>query len=306
MADRMPLPVLQGGLATRAGFDYPIGVALSFTGSLVRAHVGLDAPSSAGDVVAEIRDSLGAVLGTVTVPAGQLSVDAAFTPAPSVPALDPITLRLTSVGTGALGLSGWIELDAGIAAPGAGGDLTTLAQVKAYGAISGTEADVLLATLISAASERIKRYLRRDLVPATYTDQELDGPGTLALRLPQYPVTAISAVTLEGSALAGTDYSLEASSGLLYYTPGGGDPAPWPRGRRNVTVTYDAGFAALPADLMLAATITVVWDYKRTGAGGSRLGDRASVVGDDTAQFLVDPWAPDALAILRGFRRVEP
>lgn len=81
----------------------------------------------------------------------------------------------------------------------------------------------------------------------------LDGTGTDALLLPQLPVNAVGTV-FEG-ATAVDDYSLN-SNGILFRGSAGVDPRPvWPRGRQNISVTYDHGYASidLPRDVRMVA-----------------------------------------------------
>ena len=91
----------------------------------------------------------------------------------------------------------------------------------------------------------------------------LDGTGTDCLLLPEQPVNAAGTVTVNGTAI--TDYTLSGNGMLFRGTVGLSDPywpddlppggRVWPRGRRNVRVTYDHGYAAddLPRDIRMVA-----------------------------------------------------
>ena len=90
----------------------------------------------------------------------------------------------------------------------------------------------------------------------------LDGTGTDCLLLPEHPVTAAGTVTVNGTAI--TDYTLSANGMLFRGTVGLSDPywpdevpasRVWPRGRQNVRVTYDHGYADadLPRDVRMVA-----------------------------------------------------
>ena len=105
-------------------------------------------------------------------------------------------------------------------------------------------------------------------------------------------------VTLNGTALTAADFEADEDAGLLFYTPDGSDPVPWPNGRRHIEIGYSAGFAAIPADLQQAATVQAAWDFKRT----ERLGDRSAVIGDNTATYMVDAWAPEVKTVLDYYR----
>jgi hypothetical protein len=97
------------------------------------------------------------------------------------------------------------------------------------------------------------RTLAEQLFNADTTTITLDGTGTDALVLPQLPVNAAGTVTVAGTAV--TDYTLSAD-GMLFRGSAGTDPRPvWPRGRQNVTVTYDYGYepSDLPRDVRMVA-----------------------------------------------------
>jgi hypothetical protein len=81
----------------------------------------------------------------------------------------------------------------------------------------------------------------------------LDGTGTDALLLPELPVNSAGTVVVAGGTV--TDYMLN-SNGILFRGTAGIDPRPvWPRGRQNVTITYDHGYAEvdIPRDVRVVA-----------------------------------------------------
>ena len=71
-------------------------------------------------------------------------------------------------------------------------DLITLA--RAYNALQGvTNQDALLAVLITAASDAIQKYCRRDFVSTSY-DELYSGQGDRRLMLRQYPIISVESV----------------------------------------------------------------------------------------------------------------
>jgi hypothetical protein len=71
-------------------------------------------------------------------------------------------------------------------------DLITLA--RAYNALQGvTNQDALLAVLITAASDAIQKYCRRDFVSTSY-DELYSGQGDRRLMLRQYPLISVESV----------------------------------------------------------------------------------------------------------------
>lgn len=104
----------------------------------------------------------------------------------------------------------------------------------------------------------------------------LDGTGTDALVLPELPVLGAGTVVVNGTAAGTADYALAEDGVLLalsgtatwfgcfpYGSAGGpwntAGGAVWPKGRQNISVTYDHGYAgtaggtAIPADVRMVA-----------------------------------------------------
>jgi hypothetical protein len=86
------------------------------------------------------------------------------------------------------------------------GDLTTLANVKAWLNTTGTFGstdDAILTRLITAASGFLKRYLGRDVVLTAYSELRdgLGGYGPATLVFANYPVTAVYGVNVGGVAI---------------------------------------------------------------------------------------------------------
>lgn len=165
----------------------------------------------------------------------------------------------------------------------AANDLTTLAALKAWdSSISGSTADAVLGTLITATSADFLREIKRpDLLTATYTEQRV-GDGSVRLMLRHWPVTAISNVTIAGTSIPSGDIFFDPTldpekTFIVYLTAGYAftDGA-------AVSVAYTAGYAAVPTDIAQAVLewCTLRWKKKAvTGATQVRNieGERADV-----------------------------
>ena len=125
------------------------------------------------------------------------------------------------------------------------GALTTIARVKALPGI-GAYTDDQIAIAINTATLAIEHYCNRTFASTVYTAEKYDGNGMDTLYLKQYPITAVSAITVNDSALTTDDYEVDTQS--LYKSSG------WVQGRRNIAVTYTAGYSTMPEDLVMAAT----------------------------------------------------
>jgi hypothetical protein len=137
--------------------------------------------------------------------------------------------------------------------------LCTLANVKLLLGIGDTTQDTLLEALITRASAAICAHTGRVLRRATYTSEPYAVNGQLYLYLKQWPIQAITSVTLGGAALAvNVGYYLsdaDALAGRLYRPQGWGGstltrgliPDAY-EGDRDILVTYEAGYY-LPDDV---------------------------------------------------------
>lgn len=110
---------------------------------------------------------------------------------------------------------------------------------------------------VSMACETVRSLTEQDFTPTTGGTAVLDGTGTDCLLLPGVPVSAAGTVIVDGTTLDAGDYS-HTSDGQLYRTdgeatwPNGEVASCWPKGRQNITVTYDHGGTA-PADVRMVA-----------------------------------------------------
>ena len=127
-----------------------------------------------------------------------------------------------------------------------GGTLTDIASVRVFlGALSLNYTDAEIQAAIDWASAAVETYCNRTFPSAAYTET-YDGTGTDMLYLNQYPITAVASVTLDDETVASADYTRETTG--IYYEDG------WTKGRRNVSITYTAGYVTIPADLHMVVT----------------------------------------------------
>jgi hypothetical protein len=139
-------------------------------------------------------------------------------------------------------------------------NLTTLANAEAWiGDLTPGDSaatDALINRLITAASGLILSFVNRPtLLPQTYTETR-DGTGGPRLMLRNWPVTAVAAVTIGGTAILAGSYSGQpTTNGWAGYFFSGWDGMPpgrrvnlelngqrFCRGIQNVSVTYTAGY----------------------------------------------------------------
>src|SRR5574337_306541 len=151
--------------------------------------------------------------------------------------------------------------------------LTSLANVKQYLAIANTADDGILARLIPAASTMIQDVLGR-VFASTWFDEIYDGNNSAKLIVVNYPVTAVSSVTIDGDVIPVSTgvkvngYSFNVFSIFLrgyIFT----------QGLQNVEVNYTAGYTTTPYDVEQECIRLVSLMYKqkeRIGVSGKGIG----------------------------------
>lgn len=134
-------------------------------------------------------------------------------------------------------------------------DLVSLADLKSWLGITGTDDDVVLARLITQLSRAIFNVIDRPaILPSAYTDT-YDGGNEVSIVLRQWPVTGVSSCVVDGVAIPPSPPLVAGASAQTGYildsfiaTPPGAMQRLSLRGFlftsgvQNVTISYDAGY----------------------------------------------------------------
>lgn len=178
--------------------------------------------------------------------------------------------------------------------------LTTLPNVKAWLNLTTSDSDELLTRLIVAASTFIESWCNRSFGVQEYTEHR-NGTGSDMLMFGAWPVTAVTSVTVNGRAIhAAADFDTpgyrfyDLSVVLQGYQ--------FVRGRRNVTLTYTAGYAAIPPDLEQACIETVALRFKER----DRIGHQSKSLAGETVTFFIGELSHSARAVLSQYKKVVP
>ena len=129
--------------------------------------------------------------------------------------------------------------------------MITLEQLKQY--LGVCNQDVLLQILVDSANQIIKSYTGRKFEYSTYTEY-VDGNAQQELLLENYPVGTLTKIernvgTLDvpvWEVISASTYKLSPNIGKIFFV------CPLIRGFQNYKISYTAGFATPPGDLVLA------------------------------------------------------
>ena len=180
-------------------------------------------------------------------------------------------------------------------------DLTTLANVKAWLGITSTTDDAQISRLITAYSQYIQTWLNRQIAVQSYTELR-DGSGKDFLVFGDYPVTAVASLKVDGLSIApsadGVTQPGYAFNGdeiwLIGYR--------FNKGRKNVALTYSAGYATTPPELEQAVIEVIALRYKER----ERIGHQSKSLAGETVSFYIKDYPDSVQTILKNYRKVVP
>ena len=179
-------------------------------------------------------------------------------------------------------------------------DLTTLAKVKRhiFGANPVADDDDILERLISEASTEFERRTDRQIASSSIVET-FNGSGLTQKVLREYPVTAVSSVTVNGETIPARPsvtedgWILDESTIRLvgyYFT----------EGTANCVVTYTAGYTTVPADVEGAVIQLVALRFSER----DRIGQMSRSSADGTVAFQTTSLPYAIRAVIDDWKRV--
>jgi hypothetical protein len=149
-----------------------------------------------------------------------------------------------------------------IVTPATTRDLVTLADLREQLQFKPTDTadDIWLQKVISRTSLQIEQYCNRIFAQQGYQDSWgiVTGEQGAPLILAQAPIGASTLVTIDGTALTASDFTVDANAGLLYRAT---DPLAW-QSTSTLVVSYNGGFTTIPVDIQMAALEMCVMEYR--------------------------------------------
>lgn len=203
-------------------------------------------------------------------------------------------------------------------------NLTIRTTFKTEANVSGVTDDGFIDSLISQASDAIRKYCGRKFERESITET-MPGTGSSRLLVTRTPIVTLTSVTVNGTLVDSDEYTLEdADLGLLLRHDDGTPPAPKPwstpaylhmglsreivksSGSNNISVVYVAGYLlpgegspTLPSDIERACLDIIKARYlareNDPNIRSQKIGDASEtrVAGDGltvVAKTLLDPW----------------
>lgn len=216
-------------------------------------------------------------------------------------------------------------------------DLTTLADVKAWAGVTGTNEDALIQSIVTAASlywldecgfsDPSGDNTASPFVTQVAYDEYYDGSGTNRQFLRIRPIRSVTLLTVNGVNVpaaaqpAGAGFLIDSSKRSLSIRMGGGggpgilaatfsdlcrsgggyQSGGFARGVQNVHVQYTAGFDAIPFDVGDAVRKMCATNYKRRQWIDQA--QQAMANGAGTISFRSWELSPEVASVLDRYRR---
>jgi len=177
--------------------------------------------------------------------------------------------------------------------------LCTLAQVKTTLGITDSANDDILTRLINATTDYIESYCDRRFALTQYTDEYYNGYGDDELVLRQFPISeAEEDVPTISFIDKGTETAVSIDDCEIYYDEGIIYYSIFPKGRKNIKISYKAGYATIPADLAQACIEIVVANYNRS----KTVAVKSESIGSYSVTYADVQASPHAKGILNLYR----
>jgi len=197
-----------------------------------------------------------------------------------------------------------------VAAPN---DLTTLANALTWLGCPSDDASGTLQRVITAVSTAIQNTIGRNIKTASY-NEIFDGRGRSRIMVSNWPITAVASVTLGELMQVSVPPRSSASPGYTFsdkfvYVD---SPYFYDPGKRNVQITYTAGYTTVPFDIEQGCLtwIKAIMDganysaaLKAMAVGQTKLDFSHAVTKLDKITALAPP---QVVSLVASYRRVTP
>lgn len=128
--------------------------------------------------------------------------------------------------------------------------LTTADAVRTALELESTVGDSFINATIDRQSAAAANWCRCVFAKQSYSETFRDVWCTEAIALKHYPITAIASITVDGTALTGSEYEYDAATGFIYRLS---SDARIEWSGSKIVIAYTAGYV-LPAQTLIGAT----------------------------------------------------
>jgi hypothetical protein len=182
-------------------------------------------------------------------------------------------------------------------------DLCTVAELKSWLPNQGNNDDVTLQDLITNASLQVLQYIDRPHILSSVLGplmENYDGNGSDRLLPRNFPITAVSSVSIDGVSIQAATTPTTAGylwDGRRILLRG----FRFCRGVQNIQLSYSAGYPSVPLDLKQAAIEAFALTYRQR----VRIGEKSnSMSGQVNVSFDMGDVPPRSMAIFSQYRRL--
>jgi hypothetical protein len=150
-------------------------------------------------------------------------------------------------------------------------------------------------------------WIGRDIVQGTATAEKVSSNYSDEIFTEHYPIIEITTLTENDTELV-EDTGFESLAPDLPFGKivriSGTATIRWATGRRNISITYDHGYANVPDSLVTAATALVVQKYNETiqGKGWRGLGSKG-VDPNSSVPFDKNLWEREIVPVMEPYRK---
>lgn len=177
--------------------------------------------------------------------------------------------------------------------------LATSADVRTFRGLPAGQDEALLTSLCEAASAFVLKFIGRTGFAIEQVTETYNGTGTRMVLLRHRPVTAVSAMKINGVTIpASNGYSQNG-----YYLEHNGAVClrgyRFDRDQGNVDITYSHGYASVPADVKQIVVEMVAMKYERR----TRLGVSSKSIGQETISYATTDLSAENRTLLNQYRQ---
>lgn len=178
--------------------------------------------------------------------------------------------------------------------------LATLADLKTYLGITTAAVDTELTRLLNMASQVAEQHVERTLSSGARTERR-SGKGGNVLYLKNYPITAVSLLTIDGTTYTASDGTttgyLINDDGMSLTLIG----ACFNVGVKNIVVNYTAGYTTIPDDVQHSVIEIAAQAYREK----DWIGFSAKTLAGESVTFTRGFIPDSAKAVLGLYQRMH-